>query len=272
MEVISFTDDRTPFQFAWVDDDLLASDFEDYDPRLDTNLPAGTYVLAVGEYNNATPEDLMIAVDTTDGWSRWTSKVTSYKLTYMSVTLDRIHDAAVRSQTLAMELEDLAVEALLDGASQSEVAASLGVSQPAVSQMLHRRRNRTIGPYWTVPVLAGYLRDKKRESDNTIIRACAQFSADFRRLGDPTDRRVALGTPEPTGDRRIDCLIAGLADYEARRAGIETPAWATSERYDLFPSWFLAPTDGLKAWAMSQTPPEFECRGVFLDPRDLESV
>ena len=190
----------------------------------------------------------------------------------MQTVLERVQGLADRSETLAMELEDLAVEALLDGASQVEVAASLGVSQPAVSQMLQRRRRRTVGPYWTIPVLAGHLRGRRGLSDGDVVRACAQFSDDFRHLDTPLDRRAALGTPEPTGNRRVDCLIAGLADYEARRAGVPTPAWAVSTRYTLFPSWFLVPRDGLKAWVMAQTPPEFEARGVFLDPRDLDSI
>ncbi|MBN2176105.1 MAG: hypothetical protein JW722_00435 [Demequinaceae bacterium] len=63
LEVIGFTADGTPFRFAWVDDDLWATVFEDYDPRLDTILPAGLYVLAVTEFNGETPQDLMIAVD-----------------------------------------------------------------------------------------------------------------------------------------------------------------------------------------------------------------
>jgi hypothetical protein len=63
LEVIGFGEDGTPYRFVWVDDDLWASDFQDYDPRIDTYLPAGTHVLAVAEYNGATPQDLMIAVD-----------------------------------------------------------------------------------------------------------------------------------------------------------------------------------------------------------------
>lgn len=67
LEVIGFADDGTPFLLAWVDDDLWATDFDDLDPVLDVNVPAGLYVLAVADYNGQIPHDLMIAVDEAGG-------------------------------------------------------------------------------------------------------------------------------------------------------------------------------------------------------------
>jgi len=187
-------------------------------------------------------------------------------------TLVLLRELVDQSRVVEARLGNSIAEAILDGTSQVDVAQALGVSQSAVSQMLSRRRERTIGPYWTIPVLANHLRANRGMSSHGVIRACAQFVEDYRRISNPVDREVALGAPEPTGEQRLDCLIAGLSDYEARRSGLETPSWTVSDRYILFPSWFIVPSDGLKAWVMQVSPPEFTCRGVFLDPRDLESV
>jgi hypothetical protein len=190
----------------------------------------------------------------------------------MDSALERVTHAALTSRLAAARRDSAVVEALLDGATQLEVSRAAGVSQAAVSQIVARRRTKTLGAAWTIAVLAGYLKEHSHLSTNEVVRACAQFSSDFRSLTDGIDREIALGAPEPTGDARRDALIAGLADYEAWRVGLPTPEWALSARYNGFPSWFLAPTDGLKAWVMRHTPPQFAVRGVYLDLADLESV
>lgn len=162
--------------------------------------------------------------------------------------------------------------ALLDGERQVDIATAAGISQSAVSQIIKRRRAAALGSRWTIPVLGGYLRDNPTFSLNEVVRACAQFSNDFRGLTDPNEQEFALGAPERIGRAHLDALVAGLADFEAWRAGIPAPAWTVSSRYSMFPSWFAVPTDGLKAWVMLHTPPQFSVRGVFIDARDLESV
>jgi transcriptional regulator with XRE-family HTH domain len=184
----------------------------------------------------------------------------------------RLSELAHEARAADVRLDNAVAARILDGATQVEVARILGVSQSAVSQMLRRRRERTIGPYWTIPVLAGRLASQPGATTSRVLRSCAQFVSDFRRLSDPLDLEAALGAPEATGEKRLDCLVAGLADCEARRASLATPEWAVSARYDLFPSWFVTSSAGLTAWLLRVTPPEFSARGVFLDPSELESV
>ena len=181
--------------------------------------------------------------------------------------------ATSKASALALAEHHSAIaRALLDGARQADVAEAAGVSQPAVSQIMKRRRSARLGARWTIPVLAAHLKDNPQFSLNEVVRACAQFSSDFRAISDPVDQQIALGTPERIGVKHLDALVAGLADYEAWRVNLPTPPWTLSPRYSMFPSWFASPTDGLKAWVMRHTPPQFEVRGVFIDSRDLESV
>lgn len=204
--------------------------------------------------------------------THWTSSALGYNLCYMSDTLVRVASAERDARLAVVRRDSVIAAALLDGARQVDVSFAAGISQPAISQMMKRRGSHTIGARWTIPVLAKHLRTHEGYSTNEMVRACAQFSSDFRRLVDPIDREVALGAPEATGVPHLDSLVAGLADYEAWRAGLQTPAWAQSSRYAVFPSLFLAPTEGLKAWVVRHTPPQFSVRGVYIDKRDLESV
>jgi transcriptional regulator with XRE-family HTH domain len=181
--------------------------------------------------------------------------------------------ATSRAAAAALAAHHSAIAAaLLDGARQADVAEAAGVSQSAISQAMKRRRSARIGSRLTIPVLAAHLKDNPQFSLNEVVRACAQFSTDFRALPDLADRQIALGAPEKIGVEHLDALVAGLADYEAWRVNISSPDWTLSSRYSMFPSWFAAPTDGLKAWVMRHTPPQFAVRGVFIDERDLESV
>lgn len=181
--------------------------------------------------------------------------------------------ATSRTAALALAQHHTAIAgALLDGARQADVAEAAGVSQSAISQIMKRRRSARIGSHWSIPVLAAHLKDNPQFSLNETVRACAQFASDFRALADPVDQQIALGAPERVGVDHLDALVAGLADYEAWRANLPSPQWTLSSRYSMFPSWFAAPTDGLKAWVMRHTPPHFAVRGVFIDARDLESV
>ena len=187
-------------------------------------------------------------------------------------TRDRLGELAREARAADVRLDNAIASRILGGSTQVEVARILGVSQSAVSQTLRRRRERTIGPFWTIPVLAARLARETGAATPSILRSCAQFVSDFRRMSDTLDREAALGAPEATGSQRLDCLVAGLADYEARLAGLSTPEWAVSARYDLFPSWFVTSSAGLTARLLRVTPPEFSARGVFLDPSELESV
>lgn len=193
-------------------------------------------------------------------------------MTYMNDRLASVVSAARHARLAAVRRDSAIATALLEGATQVDVARAAGVTQPAISQVLARRRSHTLGASWTIPVLAAHLEEHPKYSVNEVVRACAQFSSDFRTLADPLDQEIALGAPQSSHAPRVDALIAGLADYEAWHAHLATPAWTISHRYSSAPSWILAPVEGLKAWVIRHTPPQFAVRGVYLDARDLDSV
>ncbi len=63
LEVVGFDEGGVPVRYGWVDDDLWATDFENYDPRLDILLPSGTYVLAVAVFSGGVVGDAVITID-----------------------------------------------------------------------------------------------------------------------------------------------------------------------------------------------------------------
>ena len=107
-----------------------------------------------------------------------------------------------------------------------------------------------------------------------MLRAVIQASDDFARLSDPADRAFFLTESSPTGSRRWDALIAGLAVHLCRVGQMETaPMWTTDPSFTLHDMWFVdsdAPT--MRAQLMQQAIPSMRARGVIVSRRNLESV
>ena len=125
----------------------------------------------------------------------------------------------------------------------------------------------------TIPRLAADVRRYLKEGDRSMaLRWVAQAVQDVRSLSDHRDLAVFFARPWSTGSRQWDALIAGVAEREARRAGIEAPEWTRSPLFRLRRMWFVTEVEGLHAYALAHTPPELAIRGVFLDETELESV
>lgn len=128
----------------------------------------------------------------------------------------------------------------------------------------------------TIPALAAQIRTDLAEgrSESDMLRAVIQASDDFARLSDPADRAFFLTEPSPTGSRRWDALIAGLAVHLCRVGQMETaPMWTTDPSFTLHDMWFVdsdAPT--MRAQLMQQAIPSMRARGVIVSRRNLESV
>ena len=90
-----------------------------------------------------------------------------------------------------------------------------------------------------------------------MLRAVIQASDDFARLSDPADRAFFLTESSPTGSRRWDALIAGLAVHLCRVGQMKTaPMWTTDPSFTLHDIWFVdsdAPT--MRAHLMQQAIP-----------------
>lgn len=132
------------------------------------------------------------------------------------------------------------------------------------------------GPDAGMLSVARLSRDVRRylaENDaHFAFRWVCQAICDFRALADDADRERFLAGEPDTGDVRWDALIAGVAEREARRAGLSPPRWTAETRYILDQWWFLSPTDSLRAYSLLHTPAELAIRNVYVDERSLESV
>ncbi|MGI8562609.1 MAG: hypothetical protein ACR2MZ_03475 [Candidatus Dormibacter sp.] len=106
--------------------------------------------------------------------------------------------------------------------------------------------------------------------ERNALRVVFQLVDDMRRaLGDGREGFLELG-PMPTGDRRFDALLAGLAEHEAREAGQSPPKWATRLSVVLDPPWYVSPY--LRAMAEVESPEPLRARGILITAADLTRV
>ena len=78
--------------------------------------------------------------------------------------------------------------------------------------------------------------------------------------------------PEPTGDARIDALLAGLAEHLSITRHVHCPQWVHEPDRFLDRFWFVSETPGFRAIAIAQTPIALKRRGVFWPARSLLRV
>ena len=130
----------------------------------------------------------------------------------------------------------------------------------------------------TLPSAAAQLRNDLAEdrSETDMLRVVIQASDDFQKLTQPTDRAFFLTEPSPTGSKRWDALLAGLAVHLCRQAGMQsTPWWTTNPSLTLDHIWWFgrsAVVPDLRARALREAIPSMRARGVLFGRRNLESV
>lgn len=78
--------------------------------------------------------------------------------------------------------------------------------------------------------------------------------------------------PQPTGDVRIDALLAGLAEHLSVTRGVPCPEWVHEPDRFLDRFWFVSRVPGFRAIAIAQTPIALKRRGVFWPARSLQRV
>ena len=119
------------------------------------------------------------------------------------------------------------------------------------------------GRYLTIPALAVRIKDDVVPSDdrNWGVRLMAQAITDVRHLRKSGDVRLFFTEPSSTGDRRWDAFIAGVAEREAHRKGLEPPSWVYDPTRVLPSFWWLTRSRGLEALAFVHAPAELKVRG-----------
>lgn len=202
-----------------------------------------------------------------------------------------------KSQSTA--LERLRAARLERGLSQAELALQIGTTQSAVARLESGKsdpRLSTLERYAEVvgvelafgpnrhqaPSLeftAAEIRRSLVERDpDDAFRQVVQFVDDVRRVNASGVRHAVRVEPESTGDKRWDALLAGIAEYVSRRAGLPVPGWASAPGRFLRRFWFVIediigrPSPGLAALSFASSPRELASRGVFIDRSSLESI
>ena len=130
----------------------------------------------------------------------------------------------------------------------------------------------------TVPSTAAAIRTdlSQDRSESDMLRIVIQASDDFARLTEQADRDFFLTEPSPTGSRRWDALIAGLAVHLCRIAGMDrTPMWTTDPSRVLDDIWWFGRSHdvlAMRSRTLREAIPSMRARGVMFGRANLESV
>lgn len=104
-----------------------------------------------------------------------------------------------------------------------------------------------------------------------FLSAVRELLDEFGLLTTDGQRHKALDArPRPTGDRRHDAFLAGLAEHLAGTAGITRPPWTSGPDRFLERFWFVSEVRGFRALAIAESPAAFRRRGVFISRGALQ--
>lgn len=130
----------------------------------------------------------------------------------------------------------------------------------------------------TIPSAAAQLRTDlaNNRSESDMLRVVIQASDDFAYATLNEDRTFFLAEPSPTGSRKWDALLTGLAVHLCRIANMDrTPWWTTNPALNLDSIWWFGRADvviDLRAQTLRDSIPSMRTRGVMFSRRNLESV
>lgn len=130
----------------------------------------------------------------------------------------------------------------------------------------------------TIPSTAARIRADihARRSEADMLRVVIQASDDFAYAQLTEDRTFFLSEPSPTGSRKWDALLAGLAVHLCREANMDrTPMWTTNPSLNLDSIWWFGRSEmviDLRAQSLRDSIPSMRARGVMFSRRNLESV
>ena len=170
------------------------------------------------------------------------------------------------------------------GISTRELARLAGVSYPTISRIeqgheqprwdtltrLLRSLGQTLSIAKPEPIAILRLADLTEawsadpngdhQPDWTLLRA---FTDELQRFPELTAAAIA-DAPRRSGSAFFDCLLAGIAETCAERAGIRHPAW-TKLRPPLTTAWEGFGTPRMKRANRRNAPPSFTRRNIYID-------
>lgn len=115
--------------------------------------------------------------------------------------------------------------------------------------------------------LCAYKDEMLQEMDGHWEVPFRQFVDDFRRERDLS----AIAAPAPSGNPRVDALLASTIEYICHEQGLENPAW-TWDVPALKQPWFVSGFESLKAISIVESPVQFRRRLIFTLRNVLDRV
>ena len=101
-------------------------------------------------------------------------------------------------------------------------------------------------------------------------RLLGEFLDDDSGSSDREAEAAVAEAPQPTGDPRVDAVVAAVAEHLSTRRGLVPPPW-TQMPVEALPWWFVA-GPAFAAMALRESPVSFARRGVFIIAGALERV
>lgn len=183
----------------------------------------------------------------------------------MTALAERIQVAETASRRARREIEDAVLEAVLSGRSHRDVAAEIGRSQPEVSRLVKRARQRRQMP--TVSDVGLDIADSLDAGDEDLaFRLVRTLVEELTSADDSTLTRLTTSPPR-TGSRRWDTLVAGATAWVFHLRELPAPAWTQVEPLERF--WMVRPEPALAARLLQRTPSELAVLGVWIDADSL---
>jgi transcriptional regulator with XRE-family HTH domain len=185
----------------------------------------------------------------------------------------RSASSEIRSRRVAAGLSqrELARRARTSSATLSRyesgaIDPSVGTLNRILAATVARRR-RWASLAHLAPALA---RTLMSADATTAWRLVGEFLDDDAGADDREAAVVVAEAPQPTGDLRVDALVAALAEHLCVRRGMLPPPW-TQIAVEAVPWWFVAGR-AFAGMALRESPPSFARRGIFITTGALERI
>lgn len=97
-----------------------------------------------------------------------------------------------------------------------------------------------------------------------VLQTLDDYRSTCRRAGAAVAANVFADEPAPTGSREIDAAFAALAEHLADTDGWTPPAWSANPARTVPGRWYATTPDLFHDEAVSDSPPAFRKRGIFI--------
>lgn len=128
-----------------------------------------------------------------------------------------------------------------------------------------------VGARHTAAGNAARIADLLREGESAaaawrfgILQTLDDYRSTLRRAGTTSAATVFTDEPAPTGSRELDAAFAALAEHLAAADGWTPPAWAADAARTVPGKWFATTPELFRDEAVSDSPPAFRKRGIFI--------